>query len=62
MVHSAPRVRLHHALLPDAGDKVLAAIDDVTVGSVRNFVKRLLGRQHRAVVITVPASSPASPP
>jgi hypothetical protein len=56
-LHSAGLAKLRHALRPWAGDRALKALDEVTVGSVRAVIKRVLGKEHRVVVTTVPKGS-----
>jgi hypothetical protein len=53
-LHSAGLAKLRHALRPWAGDRALRALDEVTVGSVKNVIRRVLARDHRVVVTTVP--------
>ncbi len=53
-VHSADLAKLRHALRPWAVERVEKAIDEVTVGSVRAAVKRLLARDRRVIVTTIP--------
>jgi soluble lytic murein transglycosylase-like protein len=53
-VHSAGLSRLRHALRPWAGDRAAHALDEVTVGSVRAVVRRVLSSEHRVVVLTRP--------
>lgn len=56
-LHSAGLAKLRHALRPGAGERALEALDEVTVGSVRSVIKRVLGKDHRVVVTTVPKGS-----
>ena len=56
-LHSAGLAKLRHALRPEAGDRALKALDEVTVGSVRSVIKRVLGKDHRVVVTTMPRGS-----
>ena len=53
-LHSAGLAKLRHALRPWAGDRALHALDEVTVGSVKNVIRRVLARDHRVIVTTVP--------
>jgi membrane-bound lytic murein transglycosylase D len=54
MIHSAGLAKLRHTLRPWAAERVEKALDEVTVASVRTAVKRVLAREHRVVVTTVP--------
>jgi predicted Zn-dependent peptidase len=60
-VHSAGLVKLRHALRPWAGDRALAALDEVSVTSVRSAIRRVLDPEHRVVVTTVPRALAARP-
>lgn len=53
-VHSAGLARLRHALRPWAVERAQKALDDVSVGSVRTAVRRVLAKEHRVVVTTMP--------
>ncbi len=58
VVPGAPRAmnsaRLRGVLAPGATEKLLAALDDVSVSAVRAAVRRALAREHRVVVTTLP--------
>jgi membrane-bound lytic murein transglycosylase D len=56
MVHSAPTTQLRRLLHPDVAEKVIATVDEVSVGSVKGVIKRVLARGHRVVVTTLPVS------
>jgi predicted Zn-dependent peptidase len=58
-VHSATTLRLRRALRPGQAEKVLAAVEDVSQSSVKAAVKRVLSRDHRVVITTVPTSKSA---
>ena len=56
VVHSATTRSLRRALRPGQAEKVLAAVDDVSQSSVKAAVKRVLSRDHRVVVTTMPTA------
>jgi predicted Zn-dependent peptidase len=58
-VHSATTQRLRRALRPGQAEKVLAAVEDVSQSSVKAAVKRVLSKDHRVVITTVPTSKSA---
>ena len=58
-VHSATAVRLRRALRPGQAEKVLAAVDEVSLSSVKAAVKRVLSKDHRVVITTLPTTKPA---
>ena len=58
-VHSATTRSLRRALRPGQVEKVLAAVEDVSQSSVKAAVKRVLAKDHRVVVTTVPTSKSA---
>ncbi|MEP7123110.1 MAG: insulinase family protein, partial [Byssovorax sp.] len=58
-VHSATTLRLRRALRPGQAEKVLAAVDEVSLSSVKAAVRRVLSRDHRVVITTVPTSKSA---
>lgn len=55
-VHSATTMRLRRALRPGQAEKVLAALEEVSQSSVKAAVKRLLSKEHRVVITTVPTT------
>jgi len=65
-VHSATTTRLRRALRPGQAEKVLAAVEEVSLSSVKAAVKRVLSKDHRVVITTLPttksALSAAEPP
>jgi soluble lytic murein transglycosylase-like protein/predicted Zn-dependent peptidase len=58
-VHSATTLRLRRALRPGQAEKVLAAVEEVSSSSVKAAVKRILSKDHRVVITTVPTTKPA---
>jgi predicted Zn-dependent peptidase len=54
-VHSAPIASLRRAFQPSLGPEVLKRIEEVTTASVKNAVRRVLAKDRRVVVVTVPA-------
>ena len=56
-ISSGSLAKLRHALKPGAGDRALAALDEVTVSSVKAAVHRILGKDRRVVVTTLPRST-----
>ena len=65
-VHAATTLRLRRALRPGQAEKVLAAVEEVSSSSVKAAVKRVLSKDHRVVITTLPttksALSAAEPP
>lgn len=65
-VHAATTLRLRRALRPGQAEKVLAAVEEVSSSSVKAAVKRVLSKDHRVVITTLPttksAISAAEPP
>ncbi len=53
-LHSAGLARLRHALRPWAVEREQKALDEVSIGSVKAALRRVLARDHRVVVTTVP--------
>ncbi len=51
---SATALELKRALRPGADERVLAAVDEVTVASVKAAVKRILAKDKRVLVLSVP--------
>ena len=58
-VHSASTLRLRRALRPGQAEKVLAALDEASQSSVKAAVKRVLSKDHRVVITTVPTTKSA---
>jgi peptidoglycan lytic transglycosylase D len=58
-VHSATTRSLRRALRPGQAEKVLTAVEDVSLSSVKAAVKRVLSKDHRVVITTVPTSKSA---
>jgi hypothetical protein len=54
LVHSSSLAKLRHAVSPGASERLLKALDEVSVASVRAAVKRVLAREHRVIVATLP--------
>lgn len=53
-IHSAGLAKLRHALRPWSVERAQKVLDEVSAASVRTAVKRVLSREHRVVVTTVP--------
>ncbi len=52
--HSTPIERLRHAIRPDAIDRAIQALDEVSTKTVQALAKRYLAKEHRVVVTTTP--------